>query len=280
MNTNINHLKYFFDTVHLKSANKAAKLNFVSQPAISQGIRKLEEQTGLKLLEHKRNRIAPTIEGINLYKYSKELFASIESLESKIDRLKGSVSGALRVACSGSIAKNFLIPNLKKIEKLYPELDLQIRFGKTNDQLQMLQNNEVDLGITLDNGQLENLSKKILQKGTFVLAGKKDSPKRFFATESRPEVKEFKKSLQKTGLNLDPLEVESWDLLYAMAKNNLGYSLLPDFLLSHKTNLVNFNKKFKVAKIEYSLVSFYDPSKKNNLLLTSFLDYLEKTMEH
>ncbi len=275
MEININHLKYFFDTVNLGSANQAAKVNHVSQPAISQGIRKLEDQLGINLLEHKKNTIIPTQDSQYLLSHVAKVFSSIEDLKDKIDCLKTEVSGVIRLGVSSSLAKFLIIPKISAFEKKYPHIELKLKIGKTQNQIDQLEKNEIDVGITIDNGHLSRFHTKLLYKGEFVLAGRESSAIRFLATEDRLEVRKLREVLKKSEHALSSLEVESWDLLYEMAKNNLGYAFIPDVILQHRDKLLSYNKKFKIPKISYEVVSISHKDKTLNRATKLLLEQID-----
>lgn len=255
--------------------NKAAQLNHVSQPAISQAIKKLEEQIGLSLLVHGKNSIVPTPESQYLLDQIAKVFSTINDLEDWIDYLKDEVSGVIRLGVSSSIAKAFVIPILKEFEEKYPSVEFKIKVGKTQHQIELIQNNEIDLGFTVNNGELSSFKHKSLFQGEFVLVGKVSAQEKFLATENRPEVRELTKALQSTGYSLASLEIESWDLLYDMAKNGLGYAFVPDFVVQAKDKLSLMNARFKVPKFKYEVVSFAQSGKNMSKVAKLFLEHLK-----
>ena len=85
---NLANLKYFYDVATLRSMIAAAKKNHVSQPAISQGIKKLEMELDLLLLKHKRNSIELTKEGELVIKKAKPLLDAISTFENDVHKIK------------------------------------------------------------------------------------------------------------------------------------------------------------------------------------------------
>lgn len=276
MNININQLKYFYDTVTLGSVNKAALANHVSQPAISQGIKKLEEQIGIGLLSHGKNSMLPTSESQFLLGHISNVFSSIQALEAQMDLLKEEVAGVIRIGISSSIAKAYLIPKLQKFEIEYPNVVFKIKLGKTQTQIDMLENNEIDIGVTVDNGMLANYTTSVLFDGNFELIGREHTQEKFLATESRPEVKELNKALQKTGYALSSMEIESWDLLYELALNKLGYAFVPDFVIQSRDKLKSMNTQFKIPKLKYEVISFSKTNTPVSKASALFVDYLKE----
>src|SRR5438045_176762 len=103
-NLNLNQLKYFFDAATEQSVAKAAKLNFVSQPAVSQAIRKLGESLSAPLLVHGKNRFQLTEEGNLVFKKCQEIFTKVSDMCNDLKSSQHDFTGALRFATSQSVA--------------------------------------------------------------------------------------------------------------------------------------------------------------------------------
>src|SRR5947209_3352520 len=101
---NLFFLKYFYDTVRLKSVTEAARENHVTQSAISQGITQLEKVLAVKLLTHKRNSIKVTPEGEAVFEWSRTIFRQVANLKSRLKANQNEYVGQLSFACSHSLA--------------------------------------------------------------------------------------------------------------------------------------------------------------------------------
>lgn len=99
---NLFFIKYFYDTVKLKSVTAAANANHVTQSAISQGIAQLEKSLSVSLLTHKRNSIKVTTEGETLFQWSRTMLREIEDLKSRLKANQNEYVGRLSFACSHS----------------------------------------------------------------------------------------------------------------------------------------------------------------------------------
>lgn len=277
---NINYLKYFVDTANERSTGKAAKLNFVSQPAVSQGIKKLEEQLNLDLLVHKRNSIELTHAGFYVLKHSGEVFSSIKSFENKISNYQNEVSGQLRIAVSTSIAKHFLLKKLNIFTKKYPKVDVSIIFGKTSEQINLVNLNKADFGITILDSVTKEMDITTLKNGHFILTGTKKAQDRLLMTESRIETNALlnkinskkKESFFKDG----HVQVQSWSAIKELVSANFGYGLIPDFLIDG--TLQNYNSTFDIPPIKYKLSAFKKISSEQSKLQKVFMQHLLQTI--
>ena len=100
----IETLKSFCDLVETGSFSKAAALNFVSQSAISQQVRALEQRYGQPLIERSnRRRAVPTESGRIFYTECRELLDRFRALEERMRDQSADIAGAVRVATVYSI---------------------------------------------------------------------------------------------------------------------------------------------------------------------------------
>ena len=264
---NFTYLKYFIDVVNLSSVKKSAEHNFVSQPAVSQGVKRLEEGIGLKLLDHKRNSISVTSDGRALFKAATNLFDSIKQYQDEVAHIKNCIQGELNICISNSLVSSILAPRLALFSKKYPLINWKIKTGKTSDQVKLLESGQIDLGIALDSGALGKYNKLTLKVGEFSLVGTKNTSNRLLITEQRTETELFKdRFYKKTKQPIQEVEIESWSTIYELAKSNYGKGLLPDFIFEH-SNLVNYSEKMKIKKSTYEIILFSKENLKSSIAL-------------
>lgn len=260
---NIANLKYFYDVATLRSMIAAAKKNHVSQPAISQGIKKLEMELDLVLLKHKRNSIELTKEGELVIKKAKPLFDAISTFENDVLKIKSKAKKKIVIGISNSLIPIILNPILDKKGMEFSDLEIDIKLVKTNDQIDLLEKGLIDFGITIDNELLENYSKKCLKKGYFILKGKEQCAKRLLITEKRPETVMLKNILPENKFNQEMI-IESWGSIESLVRSSYGIGLLPDFLANDK-EFIDYNKKWKIKKSAYKIVLFSKEHSKESL---------------
>src|SRR5437867_11535106 len=91
-------LKVFCDVVETRSFSTAASQNFVTQSAVSQQIRTLEDRYGRRLLERTRGNVQLTPAGEILYQVSKEIVQRYHDMEARLQALATVIAGTVRVA--------------------------------------------------------------------------------------------------------------------------------------------------------------------------------------
>ena len=94
----IESLKIFCDLADLKSFSRAAEANYVTQPAVSTQIKKLEKFWKLKMFDRQRKSVQLTAAGEALYEKAKEILGVYEELNLSLRGMTQSVSGTVRIA--------------------------------------------------------------------------------------------------------------------------------------------------------------------------------------
>ena len=140
-------LKVFCDVVETKSFSVAASQNYVTQSAVSQQIRMLEEKYGKQLLERTRGNVQLTPAGEILYQVSKEIVQRYDELEARLQAATKIVAGTVRVATVHTIGLYELSSQLKRFLKAYPQVQLQLEYSRSNKIYDDALKGGIDLGI-------------------------------------------------------------------------------------------------------------------------------------
>lgn len=140
-------LKVFCDVVETRSFSTAASQNFVTQSAVSQQIRMLEERYGRQLLERSRGNVQLTPAGEILYQVSKEIVQRYLDLESHLAAMAGVVGGTVRVATVHSVGLYELSTPLKRYLKAFPQVQLNIEYSRAPRIFDDVSKGNVDFGV-------------------------------------------------------------------------------------------------------------------------------------
>jgi DNA-binding transcriptional LysR family regulator len=143
----IESLKVFCDLADTESFTKAAQINEVTQSAVSQQISSLEKAFKSLLIERSKKKFRLTREGQVLYDYSKQVIATYDALQSKLQEIKDIISGTIRVATIYSIGLHDLPPYLKRFLKSYPTVNVHVEYRRANQVYDDVVGNVVDLGL-------------------------------------------------------------------------------------------------------------------------------------
>jgi DNA-binding transcriptional LysR family regulator len=150
MKLNSDQLAAFFQVSQLKSFSKAARALFISQPALTQRIQKLEEFLGTPLFIRKRGDLKLTESGQKLLRHCRLYRDLEESLlqDFNSDPLSGSLSGVIRIAAFGSVTRSLVLPALKDLLEQNPGVTLEVLNREWHELPELLKGGQADLVIT------------------------------------------------------------------------------------------------------------------------------------
>lgn len=261
---NLYHLRYFKTAAELGGIAAAAKKLGVSQPAISQAIRKLEEVLQCELMIHTQNRFKLTEEGKLLVKKATDLEFFLDGLKNDLLGFQAEPAGTLTVAASSSVAFYLLPLLLQRITQKYPKVHPSVQIGNTQEIINKVKSGECEVGILFDDGSQISLEKKLLHRGSFrCVISEELSPKTedgFLVTRESPGLYEMQKAYRKQH-GKDPfikMEIENWEVLAEMARLGLGIAFLPDFIASRQagTKIVASMNAW-AQKVDYRLCQIH-----------------------
>jgi len=143
----IESLKVFCDLVDTQSFTKAARLNDVTQSAVSQQIGALERTFASRLVERSKKQFRLTREGQVLYDYSKQILGHYRSLDHRFRELKDDISGTIELATIYSIGLHDLPHYLKQFMQSYPTVHVHVEYRNASQVYEDVLSNSVDLGL-------------------------------------------------------------------------------------------------------------------------------------
>jgi DNA-binding transcriptional LysR family regulator len=143
----LGYLQVFCDIIETKSFSKAAARNFISQPAVSQQVKALEEHFHQKLIERSPQGIYPTEAGRLFYQGARDILERYQTLERQMMDLTQTVAGTIRVATVYSVGLHDLPPYIKRFLQAYPQARIHVEYSRTNKIYEAVRQNQVDVGI-------------------------------------------------------------------------------------------------------------------------------------
>lgn len=150
-------LYHIFNTVaEAGNISHAAKELYISQPAISKAVTRLEQNLETKLFIRSSRGVTLTDSGKMLYEQTNAAFKHLKQAEETIKKNKKLGTGSLKIGVSTTLCKYVLMPYLEKFIKLHPHIKISISCQSTYQTLHLLQNHKVDIGLVGESGRLEN----------------------------------------------------------------------------------------------------------------------------
>ena len=147
MDANLSLYKIFCTVASTRSISRAAKELYISQPAISRAIQKLEANLGAALFLRTSRGVSLTREGELLYSHVADAFTSISRGEEALRRELSGQSGTLHIGVSSTLCKYLLLPYLKGFIQENPSIRVYIACQSTAHTVRMLEQQQLDLGL-------------------------------------------------------------------------------------------------------------------------------------
>ncbi|MGC2235871.1 MAG: LysR family transcriptional regulator [Pyrinomonadaceae bacterium] len=145
----IETLKVFCDLVDMQSFSLAAERNFVTQSAVSQQVRTLEDKFNRRLLERVRGRreVRLTPSGEVFYREAKNVLASFDQLQESMRGLVGKISGTVKVATVYSVGLHELPPKVREFMTKFPAAKIDLEYSRMTRVVRDVLNGSVELGV-------------------------------------------------------------------------------------------------------------------------------------
>ena len=144
---NIENLKMFCLVVDEGSISQAARLSFVSQPAVTRQIHQLENFYGTLLFDRSEGKMRVTETGKMLYPFAKAIVNDFNHSKEVIQQLTGEYNANLRVGASLTIGEYLLPSLLGRFKKQRPEIKVTLTIKNTPRVLEDLSNDVIDLAL-------------------------------------------------------------------------------------------------------------------------------------
>ena len=237
-------LKTFCDLCESGSLSRAARLNRVTQSAVSQQLRALEERFGQRLVERApRVAATPTEAGRLLYQESKLLLDRFSALEARLRERPDVVTGTVRVATVYSVGLHTLPATIKAFLAAFPRVNVRLEYRRTDQVYEACLAGEIDLGIVALPRARPQLEVLALRGDELVLALAPDDPlargrrpslaalqgRAFIAFDRDiPTRRLIDTTLRRSGVTVRPvMELDNIETIKRSVEAGLGLSLLP-----------------------------------------------------
>lgn len=242
---NLELYRVFYTVAKCGSLTKAAEELYISQPAVSQAIKQLENQLGATLFNRTHRGMELSVQGGKIiYPKVEEALSLLDSAENTLIELKTTATGTIRVGATDSIFSNLLADKIAEYHDKYPAVKFDLITGTTLDTIAQLKDNKCDivfLNLPVDDKEVMLSGSVSLLSDIFVasdrfpeLKGRAVSIKTLQEypllmmeqnTVARRAVDGYLATL---GLSLQPdIEVANWDLMLKLAVKGMGIGCVP-----------------------------------------------------
>ncbi|MCB9188264.1 MAG: LysR family transcriptional regulator [Flavobacteriales bacterium] len=271
---NFQQLEYILAVHRHQHFGTAAESCHITQATLSAMIIKLEDEIGFQIFDRSRKPIRTTEQGIQVIAKAREILTMQREIQQMKDN-ETNINGTIRIGIIPTIASSLLPIILPEIMKEYPELKLIISEVTTEEIINNLEMDKIDLGILATPLNHQSIEEHILYYEPMKVYGLEKSDKDFI-TSAEVKDKEiwlleeghcFRNQaiticeLQEKKVDESKLQLEanSFETLINITDQFGGLTLLPELYCHHlsskrKQLLNTFNKPIPVREI--SIVSF------------------------
>lgn len=153
---NLSRYRAFLAVSEYGSISRAADMLYISQPAVSASIKKLEESMNTALFIRKPRGVALTESGKLLYDGITRAMSIISGSEERVRSLSG--ASRLRIAASNVLCKHMLMPYLKRFTEKYPNADVSITCTSSSEAISLLEEGKVDIALAAKPSSISGLA--------------------------------------------------------------------------------------------------------------------------
>jgi len=272
-NLDLNLIKTFLTVYECKSFLLASKKMYISQPAITKSIKKLEEYLGCELFVRTSKGVIPTAEG---EMFNNSCYNGIKLIDDgikKVESLSSLNEGYLNIGSSSTIIRKMLLPFIVEFNKRYPNIKLSIIDSNSQKIQTYLKTGRIDIGIL--NLPIEDDSFTItsLFKTTDCFIAHSQFEKDFLKKEEllnyplivqkRPSTNRdyFENICLENNIELYPsIEMSSFGLITDFVSKNMGIAFtvkdfIKDDIEQKKVKVVNTDLKIKPREVALATLS-------------------------
>lgn len=144
---NLEYFKVFYYTAKLGSVTRAAGVLSISQPAVSQSLKALEQSLGVSLFQRGARGVRLTGEGQLLYTYVEKGYEQIEQGVEKLEQMLNLELGEVHIGASDMTLRFYLLPFLEVFHEKHPRIKVIVANAPTPETLELLKKGRIDFGV-------------------------------------------------------------------------------------------------------------------------------------
>ncbi|UOF02764.1 LysR family transcriptional regulator [Bdellovibrio reynosensis] len=289
---NLYQLTTFVTVISEGSMTAAADKLYLTQPAVSQQIRNLEEDLGVELLVRGVRQIKATPQGEVLYEYAKKIINLTQQAEIAIKSIGHQMKGQLRIGTLNSLGLHLMSPIVGRLMRHNPDLMLKIDYDRGDELIKSFKKGHYDILILPDvkvefASELENCESKFLVKEEMWLVGSSKEEKMpqqislkdigsFSLVNFTDEFPGFNNAvnskLDSLGVNVPSIfESANVGTLKRVIEAGLGWGFLPAHSIKKQVRSGRLNRVYvKDLHYEIDLMFYYKKNSENRALLEVF----------
>ena len=236
--------RVFQEVAKMGNISAAAQNLYISQSAVSQSIKQLEEQLQVRLFSRSTRGVMLTSEGRTLLEYVTRALGLIQNGEEKLAQSRQLLTGELIIGASDTVTKTYLVSRLEAFHKAYPDIRIRILNGTSRMVLDYLRGGQVDIAFASEEQDAEVYCVRHCVDTHTIFVAAPDYDCDFDHPYTVQEIAEFplimlerkassrlyvERYFQEHGVTIQPeIELGSHNLLVALARIGLGVACVTE----------------------------------------------------
>ncbi|MBB3258827.1 DNA-binding transcriptional LysR family regulator [Paraburkholderia bannensis] len=164
-----NLLRTYLAIMQERSLSRAAARLYVTQPAVSQALKRLEDALGRKLIERRGAHFVPTQAGEEVYRIANDIYGNISRLETELDERTADISGSIRLLTVSRIESRVYDEFLAEFHVAYPRIELQIEVMRSTDIISSLLQKTATAGLSLCRTPVDKLEMRCFLRQRYAI---------------------------------------------------------------------------------------------------------------
>ncbi|WP_027795566.1 LysR family transcriptional regulator [Paraburkholderia acidipaludis] len=164
-----NLLRTYLVIMQERSLSRAAARLFVTQPAVSQALKRLEDTLERKLIERRGAQFMPTQAGEEVYRIASDIYGNISRLETELDERTADITGTIRLLTVSRIESRVYDEFLAEFHVAYPRIDLQIEVMRSSDIISSVLQKTATAGLSLCRTPVEKLERRLFLRQRYAI---------------------------------------------------------------------------------------------------------------
>jgi len=166
----LRHLRYFVAVAEQLHFRRAAEILHIAQPALSQQIRKLEEEIDVKLFERSRHKVRLTTAGKAFYENALRILEHADQAVVRARKVESGDAGMLRIGFVSTAAIRVLPAAMKKLQKQVPLAEVALNELAAGEQIEGLYREQLDIAFVHAQLSQDVLKTKVVARDRLIVA--------------------------------------------------------------------------------------------------------------
>lgn len=238
---------YFIEIYHIRHVSKAAMRLGVTQPTLTQSLKRLEDKIGTSLFFRTKQGVIPTPSAVLFYNRAKTLKEYWDHIQNDVFSANTEIEGSFIVGCHQSVGAYTIPPLVRNITAEAPKISINLVHDFSRKITEQIVSYDIDIGYVINPPKHPDLVLKKIGADRVTFWKKKglqNIPKKIYADGSRAQIEDLLgKTFHKHFQGWSLISSTSLELIRTMTIQGLGVGILPERVAgSDHSDLVIYDK--------------------------------------